>query len=149
MEHTQELSCPSSSHVLHTGVVESFVNGVAHVQIYHGGNCGTCSAKGGCATASLGEKGHWVDIPYDGSLSVGQNVNVALKARTDFLAILLAFGVPIVLMVSVMLTLIKLGWAQAPAGLASIGSVVVWIGILMLFRKQLQKKFELIIVDGQ
>lgn len=132
--------------ILHTGVVESFADGLARVRIFHGGKCGTCTAKGGCPSASLGEDGQTVDVHFDGDLSVGQEVNVALRARTDILAIVLAFGVPIVLLTSIVIAATQAGFGQVASGLAAIGSVMAYLGIMALLRKNLQKKFELMIV---
>jgi sigma-E factor negative regulatory protein RseC len=132
--------------ILHTGVVESFDRGIARVKIYHGSNCGSCPAKGGCASASFGEGGQVVDVHFDGELSIGQRVNVALRARTDFLAIVLAFGIPIALLVGTMLLTVQAGLGQVASGLISIGAIVAYFGVLALFRKQLHKKFELMIV---
>ena len=133
--------------ILHTGVVESHERGIARVKIYHGSNCGACPAKGGCSSASFGEGGQTVELRHAGHLEIGQQVNVVLRSRTDLLAIVLAFGVPIVLLVSILLGLVQAGASQIQAGLASIAAVIVYLGVLMLFRKQLQKKFELMIAD--
>ncbi len=146
MNSHNEIGFETIPPILHTGVVKSFDGQLARVQIYHGGNCGACPAKGGCASASLGEDGQVVEVHYSGELVIGQKVNVALRSRTDFLAIILAFGVPIILLVATILGLARMGFNQITTALIAIGTVVAYLCVLVLVRARLQHKFELMIV---
>ena len=74
-------------------------------------------------------------------LQTGDEVEVMVKEQMGWLAVLLAYIVPFVLLVAAVAGFNRLGWSEAQAGTAALASVAIYYVILRLFRKKLQRKF--------
>ena len=74
-------------------------------------------------------------------VQVGQTVDVVVREELGWLAVVLAYVIPFVLLVVAVAGLNKLGWSEAWAGTGALVSVAVYYLILRLFRDRLQRKF--------
>lgn len=111
------------------------------VAILQHGACGECHAAGLCGMADLAEKA--VEVPTDpyASYGVGDEVEVVLKATMGMKAVWLAYFIPLLVMLAVILGLIGLGVREVPAGLCGIGAVAVYYLLLYLFRDRLRNEY--------
>lgn len=114
---------------------------VTKVEIISESACGACHAKGLC---SLGDsKVKIVDLPTSGwsDIKVGDEVEVVLKASMGHKAVLLAYMIPLVILVAVLLALTSAGVDELRSGLAAIAAVAVYYFGLWLMRGRLRNEY--------
>jgi sigma-E factor negative regulatory protein RseC len=126
--------------VSHIGVVESIdANGVL-VRIESAAACGTCHAKAGCAMSGVQEKLIQVR-PGLQPLEVGEEVNVVMRQSLGTKAVMLAYVLPLVVLVASLLILFSVGLPEGVAGLLSLVMLAAFYVVLYLFRSKLDKEF--------
>lgn len=131
----------SSSEISHNGRVVSVTPEVTTVEIVSESACGACHAKGLC---SLGDsKVKMVEVPTSGwsDIRPGDEVEVVLKASMGHKAVLLAYMIPLVLLVAVLLVAVSAGVGELYAGLAAIAAVAVYYFGLWLMRGRLRNEY--------
>lgn len=131
----------SSKDVSHTGKIVKMTPQVTTVAILQHGACAQCHAAGLCGMGDVAEKA--VEVPTDpyASYKVGDEVEVILKASMGMKAVYLAYLIPLVVLLAVILGLIGLGVGEVPAGLSGMASVGVYYLLLWLFRGKLQNEY--------
>ena len=114
---------------------------ITTVAIEQHGACGTCHAAGLCGMADVVEKA--VELPTDpyASYGVGDEVELVLKASLGMKAVWLAYVVPLLVLLAVILGLFALGVGEVVAGLAGIAAVGVYYFLLWLFRNRLKNEY--------
>lgn len=127
--------------VSHKGKVIRMTPQVTTVAILQHGACSQCHAAGLCGMADIAEKA--VEVPTDpyASYGVGDEVEVLLKATMGLKAVWLAYFVPLLVLLGVVMALIGLGVAEVPAGLSGMGAVALYYLLLYLFRDKLKKEY--------
>ncbi len=127
--------------VSHKGKVVKMTPQVTTVAILQHGACSQCHAAGLCGMADIAEKA--VEVPTDpyASYGVGDEVEVLLKATMGLKAVWLAYFVPLLVLLGVVMALIGLGVAEVPAGLSGMGAVALYYLLLYLFRDKLKKEY--------
>lgn len=127
--------------VSHSGVVERVEDGCVHVRIVQTSACAACKVAGYCHAAESKEK--VVDVYCDNSAAyaVGQTVNVLASRQMAGSALLLAFGLPFVVMVSVLVVVLLLTGHEGVAALSALGALIPYYGILWLTRDKLRSRF--------
>ena len=127
--------------VSHKGKVVKMTPQVTTVAIVQHGACSQCHAAGLCGMADIAEKA--VEVPTDpyASYGVGDEVEVLLKATMGLKAVWLAYFVPLVVLMGVVLGLIGLGVPEVATGLSALGAVALYYLVLYLFRDKLQKVY--------
>ena len=131
----------SSSEISHRGRIVSITPEVTTVQIVSESACSACHAKGLC---SLGDsKLKQVELPTRGwdNYTVGQEVDVVLKASMGHKAVWLAYVIPLLVMVAVLLGTLFAGGSELLAGGIAIGAVALYYLALGLLRRQLQNEY--------
>lgn len=131
----------SSSEISHKGRVVSVTPEVTTVEIVSESACRACHAKGLC---SLGDsKVKMVEVPTSGwsDIRPGDEVEVVLKASMGHKAVLLAYMIPLVLLVAVLLVAVSAGVGELYAGLAAIAAVAVYYFGLWLMRGRLRNEY--------
>ncbi len=131
----------SSNEISHRGRVVSVTPEVTTVEIVSESACSACHAKGFC---SLGEsKIKTVELPTSGwsDIKPGDEVNVVLKASMGHKAVALAYMVPLVILVAVLLAAVAAGLSELYAGLSAIAAVAVYYFCLWLMRGRLRNEY--------
>ena len=84
-----------------------------------------------------------MDVYCDNSAAyaVGQTVNVLASRQMAGSALLLAFGLPFVVMVSVLVVVLLLTGHEGVAALSALGALIPYYGILWLTRDKLRSRF--------
>ena len=120
--------------IRHQGVVDSIDGQSVIVRITQLSACGGCQARNICNAAESKDK--LVEVEYSGaeSLSPGQTVTVAAGERMGMTAVMLAFGLPVLLLI------IALVAAMALTGSEKIGAVA-------LLRDRIKKDFQFRIIE--
>ena len=130
-----------SKDVSHTGKIVKMTPQVTTVAILQHGACAQCHAAGLCGMGDVAEKA--VEVPTDpyASYKVGDEVGVILMASMGMKAVYLAYLIPLVVLLAVILGLIGLGVGEVPAGLSGMAAVGVYYLLLWLFRGKLQNEY--------
>ena len=130
-----------SNRIKHSGVVDKIEDECVKVRIVQSSACSSCNAARLCNAAEKKEK--IVDVynvrPSD--YNVGDTVMVVASSRVGMNAVLLAFGIPFILLVTVVLLVSRLTDEEPLMAMAGICSLIPYYIILYLNRHRMQEKF--------
>ena len=134
-----------SDTISHKGKIIKITPEVTTVSFVQHGACGECHAAGFCTMGDVADK--VVDVPTDPytKRQVGDEVELLLKASMGFKAVYLAYLIPLVILLAVILGLMFLGASELVSALAALGSIAVYYFLLWLFREKLQNEYVFII----
>ncbi|MBQ3873129.1 MAG: SoxR reducing system RseC family protein [Bacteroidales bacterium] len=127
--------------VSHKGRVLSITPEVTTVAIEQHSACSECHAAGLCTLSDVVEKAVEVPTRPFAAYNVGDEVEIVLKASMGFKAVWLAYFIPLVVLLAVILLLAWLGVGEVVAGLSGIGAVGVYYFFLWLFREKLRNEY--------
>ena len=125
--------------IRHRGIVERIDGEMAVVRIAQTSACAACHAAKMCMASESREKR--IEARLTRPVAVGDEVEVVVREELGWLAVLLAYIIPFLLLVAAVAGFGRLGWSEAKAGTAALASVAVYYVILRMFRGKLQKKF--------
>ena len=130
-----------SSDVSHKGRIVRITPQLTTVAIEQQGACGSCHAAGLCGLADAVEKA--VELPTNpyASYKVGDEIELVLKASMGMKAVWLAYFIPLLILLGVILGLIALGVGEVVSGLSGIGAVGVYYFLLWLLRDRLKNEY--------
>lgn len=132
----------SSSNVIsHKGRVKEITPDLTTVEIVSESACSACHAKGLCSVSESTVKE--VQVPTRGwdNFSVGDEVNVTLKASMGHKAVWVAYVMPLVVLVAVLLVLTGAGVDELVSGLLALAAVAVYYFIVWLLRGRLKDEY--------
>ena len=131
----------SSSEISHRGRIVSVTPEEPVVQIVSESACAACHAKGLCSLGDATVKE--VSLPTRGwdRYAVGDEVNVVLRASMGHKAVWLAYVVPLLVLVAALLGTLAAGGSELLAGLAAIGAVALYYGVIWLLRERLRNEY--------
>lgn len=127
--------------IKHQGTVESIDGSHLKVRIVQTSACSSCSIKGHCNASESKEK--IVDI-YDTQASIykiGQRVMLYGTTSMGMQAVILAFGIPFLVLFLVLYVSIKFTGNELVSAAAAILSLLPYYFIIYLCRNKLSKKF--------
>ncbi|NCC99360.1 MAG: hypothetical protein EOL95_06600 [Bacteroidia bacterium] len=127
--------------VTHKGYVTKVSDGIAYVRIEQISACAECRSSSLCAASEKQEK--IIETFTDGKkVAVGDLVNIVGKQSQAYMAILIAFVLPMILMLSVLLItkLIAL-WSDTSCAFAALVTLALFYFVLWLFRNNIKAKF--------
>lgn len=127
--------------VNHKGRIVRITPQTTTVAIEQHAACSQCHAAGLCGMADVAEKA--IEVPTDpyARYGVGDEVEVVLKASMGMKAVWLAYFIPLLVLLGVILLLVALGVAEVPAGLSGIGTVALYYLLLWLLRDRLKNEY--------
>lgn len=127
--------------IRHTGVVTSVSGEFAHVQITQTSACSACKARSMCMSSESQQKE--MDALIVGSpVKVGDEVEVEVRERLAWKAVLLAYILPFVVMLGIIAGLdLATDWSEAVVGTLSLCGIAVYYIGLSFFKGRLQKQF--------
>lgn len=127
--------------VSHKGRIVRMTPQLTTVVIEQHAACGSCHAAGLCGMADMAEKA--VELPTDpyATYGVGDEVDIVLKATMGMKAVWLAYFIPLLVLLAVILGLIALGVGEVVSGVAGIAAVGVYYFLLWLFRERLRNEY--------
>jgi len=131
----------SSSEISHRGRIVSITPELTTVEIVSESACAACHARGLCSLGDSTVK--QVELPTRGwdNYSVGQEVNVVLQASMGHKAVWLAYVVPLILMIVVLLGTLSAGGSELLAGLLAIGAIALYYLVIWLLRGRLRNEY--------
>lgn len=126
--------------IRHEGIVLGTHGNMAHVEIVQTSACSACKARSMCMSSESQQKE--MDAVMLEPLSVGDRVEVEVRERLAWKAILLAYILPFVVMMAVIAILdFATDWSEAIVGTLSLCAIALYYIILSMFRHKLQKQF--------
>lgn len=126
--------------IRHTGIVESVGQKEVLVRIVQTSACASCKVASHCNASESKVKTVRVGGQTDTSRwRVGDEVTVSASATVAFKALLLSFGVPFVLMVAVLATVVLLTANETLGGLVAMASLLPYYALLYAFRGKIAK----------
>lgn len=127
--------------VSHKGRIVRITPQTTTVEILQHGACGSCHAAGLCGMADAAEKA--IELPTNpyAFYNEGDEVEVVLKATMGMKAVWLAYCIPLLVLLGVILGLLALGVGEVVAGLSGIAAVGIYYFLLWLFRNRLKNEY--------
>ena len=129
-----------SESISHRGIVERIEGDVVFVRIIQRSACSGCHAQSMCSASEMKEK--IIEITDEsGQFKVNEPVVIYGQSSMGLQAVLLAFVLPLILVVFAIATGTNLGWDETTSGLVGLSLLAPYYGILYLFRDKLKKRF--------
>jgi len=125
--------------IRHEGVVERIGAETCQVRILQASACSSCSARQLCRSSESKEKVIEVKGHYP-TLQVGDTVTLIGSVRQGLRASVVAYLVPLILMVVALYVGMRLA-GEGTGALAALLTLAVYYGVLYLFRDKLGKYF--------
>ena len=131
--------------IRHSGVVDSIAEGVVKVRILQQSACAACKVAGYCHASESKEKLVSVCCNTVAALRPGQEVVVTASRQVAFRATLLAFIVPLIILMVALVVAIRVTGSEAVAALSALGTLMLWYSLLWLLRSKIssQVSFEI------
>ncbi len=129
-----------NTEIRHEGIVESVSDDVVRVRILQSSACSGCKVASHCNASEMKEK--LIDVKArdgQGRWQVGQAVVVSTQSSMASRALLLAFGVPLLLMMAVLAVALLAGGSEGLAALLAVGVLFPYYIVLALFRNRISK----------
>ena len=132
--------------ISHQGIVEAIEGDEVIIRFVQTAACASCKATSHCSASDKKEKVVRVtDIEAARSHVVGDNVTVAMPVENGRLAVLLAFVVPFIILVSVLTICFWVTKDETTAALIGILALIPYYVILHLLEKRISRQFAFVI----
>ena len=131
--------------ISHEGIVTKITDDELEIKILAQSACAACHAKSACGMGEQAEKILTVSRPKDKDFVLNQKVNVKMAIGQGNKAAILAYLIPIVLLLVVLFVCLGLSLNEGLSALISIVALIPYYIVLYLQRNKLKKKFEYII----
>jgi len=102
--------------------------------------CAACHAKSACNPSERKELTVSIKTNID-EFSIGETVNIIMQKELGFKAVLLGYGIPFILLFTVLVGLIEITGKELFSSLVTIISLVIYYSILYAFRNKLEESF--------
>lgn len=131
--------------IRHSGVVDSIAEGVVKVRILQQSACAACKVAGYCHASESKEKLVSVCCNNVAAYRPGQEVVVTASRQVAFRATLLAFILPLIILMVALVVAIRVTGSEAVAALSALGTLMLWYSLLWLLRSKIssQVSFEI------
>ena len=126
--------------IRHTGVVLSVEGESALVEITQSSACSACKARSMCMSSESQQK-QMVAVMLD-PMKPGDEVEVEVRERLAWRAVLLAYILPFIVMLAIIAVLdYATDWSEAVVGTLSLCGIAMYYIGLSVFKHRLQKQF--------
>ena len=134
--------------ISHEGIVTKITDDELEIKILAQSACAACHAKSACGMGEQAEKILTVPKPKGQTFTLLQKVNVTMAIGQGNKAAVLAYLIPILLLLAVLFVCLGLGINEGLSALISIIALIPYYAILYSRREKLKNQFEYI-VDPQ
>lgn len=129
-----------SKSIHHNGVIEKIDGGTIYVRIIQQSACSGCHAQSMCAASE--SKVKIIEVPDNsGRFHINEEVQLCGQSSLGLLAVLLAFVLPIIIVVAAIATGTNMQWEETTSGLTGLLLLVPYYCILYLLRDKLKRRF--------
>ena len=131
--------------ISHEGIVTKITDDELEIKIMAQSACAACHAKSACGMGEQAEKILTVPRPKGKDFTINQKVNVKMAIGQGNKAAVLAYLIPILLLLAVLFVCLGLGLNEGIAALISIVALIPYYIVLYLRRDKLKNRFSYII----
>ena len=131
--------------ISHKGVVETVDADTVKVRITQGSACAACKVANHCSAAESKEKAVEVVCDDAARYAVGDEVVVSMPMGNGSRAVLLAFILPFLVLLAVLLLTLWVSGDEALSALLALASLVPYYAILYLSEKKIARTFSFVI----
>ena len=128
--------------ISHEGIITNINKENIEVKILSKSACASCNIKTACNMSEMQEKIITIPAPKDKNLSIGQEVKISMGLGQANRAVIFAYVIPVILLISMIFILNALKLDEGINALISIGTLVPYYFILFLFKDKIKRKFE-------
>ena len=133
------------SRISHEGVVEEVRGDSVRVRIVQTSACAACKVAGHCSAAESKEKVVEVVDDRAAAYAPGDNVVVSIEPSTGRRAVILAFVVPFLILVAVLVIALWVTGDDGVAAIVALASLVPYYLLLHGMERRLARKFSFVI----
>lgn len=128
--------------IQHIGTIINVENGCIVVKIMQASACTTCEAASLCKSSETKEKTIEVFTPQTSEYKVGEVVKVVGSVSMGLKAIVWAYVLPLLLLISLLITVMEFTNHDALAAIVGICSLIPYYIVLYLFRNKISGNFQ-------
>lgn len=132
----------SEETVSHEGIVTKITDDELEIKILAQSACAACHAKSACGMSEQSEKILTVPRPKDKDYVLMQKVNVTMAIGQGNKAAVLAYLLPIILLLAVLFVCLGVGLGEGLSALISIVALIPYYIVLYTQRDKLKRRFE-------
>lgn len=132
----------SEETISHQGVITKITDDLLEIKITAQSACAACHAKSACGMGEQAEKTLTVPRPQGQEFKMFQKVNVVMAIGQGNKAAVLAYLIPIILLLAVLFICLGIGLSEGLSALFSIAGLIPYYIVLYTQRDKLKKKFE-------
>ncbi|MBP5644990.1 MAG: SoxR reducing system RseC family protein [Bacteroidales bacterium] len=138
----ETIVCRTEQQVTHRGTVVSAAPGEVRVRILRLSGCASCAAHARCGLSE--QKETIITVPTDRwqEYHEGDAVTVAVGSGRGMMAVAIAYVLPAVLLLAVFVLCHAAGLSEPLSALVTLGAVALYMGILYLLRRNVNRRFE-------
>ena len=133
------------SRISHEGVVEEVRGDSVRVRIVQTSACAACKVAGHCSAAESKEKVVEVVDDRAAAYAPGDSVVVSIEPSTGRRAVILAFVVPFLILVAVLVVALWVTGDEGVAAIIALASLVPYYLVLHGMERRLARKFSFVI----
>ena len=128
--------------ISHEGVITKITDDTLEIKILSQSACAACHAKSACSMGEQAEKILTVPRPEGQEFKLMQQVKVIMAINQGNKAAVLAYLIPIILLLATLFICLGCGLGEGLSALISIAALVPYYIVLYTQRDKLKKKFE-------
>ena len=129
----------NNSFISHSGIVQKINEDIVEVMIVSESACSACKSKKVCSFSEMKEK--IISVKSDHQIfKIGDKVNVMMEEKIGTYAILFAYVIPFVIMISILIFGYYDKMSEPMMGISVIAFLVLYYLIIYLLRAQFDKK---------
>ena len=133
----------------HDGTVKRVLNGAVEVEIVSTSACASCEAHGKCGFAEAKNKTVAVPTADWQRYAEGERVVVNIDESRGMLAVWIAYVLPALVLLGVIIGLSVAGAPELTVALAALAALALYTGALYLLRGRIGRKFTLTVAHQQ
>lgn len=126
--------------IRHNGIIERIEGDIVYIRIMQQSACAGCHARSMCSASESKVKIIEV-IDHSGRFQVDEEVVICGQIAMGLEAVLIAFVVPIVLIIAMVAAGLHFNWGETVSAIAGLALLIPYYLILYLMRDRLKRKF--------
>lgn len=130
-----------SESINHNGIIEKIEGDTIFVRIIQQSACSGCHAQSMCSASEKKEKIIEVTDNDPGRFHVNEEVTLSGKSSLGLQAVLLAFVLPLIVVLAAIVAGTYLQWDETTSGLTGLLLLIPYYCILYILREKLKRKF--------
>ncbi len=132
----------SNKRILHPGKILAIEQDQIRVSFTTQGACGGCAARSKCGMVDSSQREVVVAAQRGVSYQIGQEVNVSISYQMGVMSVVVAYIIPLIVLIAILAVAVHLGVNEGIAALISLGSVALYFVGVYLLRSRLDKQIK-------